>query len=154
MRHLTAAVRIANLVVVAGCLVLSGCEEIGRQTQPDPPKPLECGVPGARCELCTVKSYQSIEPRLDYNQEDKRRELWEGYRLVLQSKAHGRLTLSCGQFALADGSTFCGQGVIRPNDKLWAKEGASGESLWVWTNQHLEKGLSYSLWVVLKREAE
>lgn len=144
--------RLTSLVVLACCLIPTGCDEPGRQAKPDPPKPMS--APGEKWVLYTVMSYQSLEPTQAYNPWDKRSEIWEEYRLVLQSKTRGRLTVTCGQWWLPTGEEGCGQGVLLPNEKVWTRQGASGDNLWVYSSEHPRNGLNATLWHIDRRDAK
>jgi hypothetical protein len=90
--------------------------------QPDPPKP--SSHPGEKWEAYAVNSYRCMELN-SYDPLDKRTEIWQEYRMTLESKTRVRLTLPCGQWRLPDASEGCGQGVLVPNEKVWTRHGLS-----------------------------
>jgi hypothetical protein len=107
-------------------------------------------LPSEKWALYTVKAYRTLRPEYTYSPWDKRYELWLQYRMTLEDTAQQvRLTLTCGQVQQPDGLLACGQGALLPNDKVWTREGASGnEILWVYDrNGHA------GFWQIDSREA-
>jgi len=147
-----ALVRALSIAVLALTLLACNARTPLADEQPDPPRPL--GISGEKWELYTVNSYRSKEPTYAYNPFDKRTEIWLEYRVTLESKARVQLTLTCGQWQLPDGSEGCGQGVLVPNEKVWTRQGVSGEQIWVYSNERPKNGLSATFWHVDSRDAK
>jgi hypothetical protein len=74
--------------------------------------------------------------------------------MTLESPAVG-LKLTCTQVGPPDDPhSDCGQGALLPNDKLWTREGVSGEDLWVYCPRKPSNGgLEATFWHVESREA-
>jgi hypothetical protein len=152
----------ASVTVVLLCLILGACAETDpsgatlntktHDATTEAPKPPYPSLPGDKWALYTVRAYRTLQPEYTWNPWYKRYELWFQYRMTLEDTAQQvRLTMTCGQ--MQTGFLACGQGSLLPNNKVWTREGVSGEDLWVYSNRAPEKGQSATFWHVDSIEA-
>ena len=143
--------------------MLTACDQLGRKSQPsaesqnadarpDPPKP--DSLPNEKWELYAVKSYESLEQTYVYNPIIKRTDTLEKFRITLRNKASVQLAMTCAQWLSSDDSQACGQGILLPNEKVWTKEGTSGQDLWIYSSQPAKSGLKTSQWHIDRRQAK
>jgi hypothetical protein len=132
----------SQIFCLLGLVMLTSCEH----TKPTSPEPGACAP---QCGIGTVVNHQSSEPQISYNPYRKQNGLWQQYQMKLDTNAGVRLSLSCGQWKFPDIPDSCGQ-QLQPNERVWIREGASAESIWVYTNKPQEA----TLWVIKGKEAK
>jgi hypothetical protein len=152
-----------SVAILSCCFMLTACDQLGRKSQPsaesqnadarpDPPKP--DSLPNEKWELYAVKSYESLEQTYVYNPIIKRTDTLEKFRITLRNKASVQLAMTCAQWLSSDDSQACGQGILLPNEKVWTKEGTSGQDLWIYSSQPAKSGLKTSQWHIDRRQAK
>jgi hypothetical protein len=139
---LSVFMRFTQIILGLGLVILTSCE----QPKPASQEPITCAP---KCGIGTVVSHQSLEPEVSYNQFRKQNGLWQQYQMKLDTSTGVRLSLSCGQWKFPDIPDSCGQ-QLQPNERVWTREGARAESIWVYTNAPQEA----TLWVIKAKEAK
>ncbi len=135
--------KIVTITIVGFLLVtLSSCE----RAKPTSSEPVTCAP---KCGIGTVVSYQSMEPKILYNEYRRHTGLWQQYQMKLDTSTGSQLLLSCSQWKFPDISDACGQ-QLQPNERVWTREGASSESIWVYTNTPEEA----TFWVITGKETK